>query len=163
MPEDIATAPCAAPNTQNGAWPPKPERSTAYWETVQEAAAEAADVLNRAQAPMIVVDMLAQRHHVDEAVVALLDACGYPCAALMMGKGVVEETHPQYIGLYSGARSRYGMGAGARARGARSEPELTGTSEGRGGRGPVRDRHTADRMCAAALKSRTASCWWART
>jgi indolepyruvate decarboxylase len=36
---------------------------------------------------------------------SLLDHCRYPMATALMGKSVIRETHPQYIGVYSGALS----------------------------------------------------------
>jgi len=36
----------------------------------------------------------------------LLDASGYPFASMMLGKSVIEESHPQFIGLYEGERCR---------------------------------------------------------
>ena len=36
----------------------------------------------------------------------LAEASGIPMAATMLGKGVVAETHPLYMGLYEGALGR---------------------------------------------------------
>ena len=106
LPGDVAVAACSPPTADSG-WLAVPERTSAYWDAVTEAATEAAALLNAAKEPVIVVDLFAARHGVEHELCALLERSGYPCAALLLGKGVVDEHHPQYIGLYSGQRSRY--------------------------------------------------------
>ncbi len=44
-----------------------------------------------------------ERYRLHEELRALLAATGYPYATLSMGKGLLEETHPQFIGIYNGA------------------------------------------------------------
>jgi pyruvate decarboxylase/indolepyruvate decarboxylase len=46
-----------------------------------------------------------ERYRLHEELRALLAATGYPYATLSMGKGLLEETHPQFIGIYNGAIS----------------------------------------------------------
>ena len=46
------------------------------------------------------------RFGLQDAVLELAEASGMPMAATMLGKGVVAETHPQYMGLYEGALGR---------------------------------------------------------
>ena len=43
------------------------------------------------------------RFGLQEEAVRLAEASGIPMAATMLGKGVVAETHPLYMGLYGGA------------------------------------------------------------
>jgi indolepyruvate decarboxylase len=59
-----------------------------------------------ATSPVIVVDGEVQRFGLENAVHRLLDATGYPFAAMMLGKSVIDEHHPQFIGLYEGDRCR---------------------------------------------------------
>ena len=59
-----------------------------------------------ATSPVVVVDGEVQRFGLENAVHRLLDATGYPFAAMMLGKSIIDEHHPQFIGLYEGDRSR---------------------------------------------------------
>lgn len=62
-----------------------------------------ADKVNRARKPIAFASTLLQRFGVVEQATALLDRSGLPFAALSMDKGVIDETHPGYLGVYSGA------------------------------------------------------------
>jgi len=105
VPADMVNAPCAAPPF-GPLMLPIP-RGPAYEPTLAEAVGEAANLLNRSQYPIIVADGLVLRHQAERELRALVDSTGYPIACLMMGKGAVDEDHPQYIGLYGGLKSRY--------------------------------------------------------
>jgi pyruvate decarboxylase/indolepyruvate decarboxylase len=70
-----------------------------------EAVAVIAARLNQAEKPVILADVGVDRHHLQNELRELLAATGYPYATMTMGKAVLEETHPQFIGLYDGAFS----------------------------------------------------------
>jgi indolepyruvate decarboxylase len=72
-------------------------------QAVAEAAAEAADLLANAQRPMIVAGIEIHRFGLQDKVIALAEQMGVPMAATLLGKSVVPEKHPLYIGLYEGA------------------------------------------------------------
>ena len=55
---------------------------------------------------MIILGVEVHRFGLQDDVVKLAEAAGIPMAATMLGKGVVAETHPLYMGLYSGAIGR---------------------------------------------------------
>ncbi|MBV9615114.1 MAG: alpha-keto acid decarboxylase family protein [Ktedonobacteraceae bacterium] len=66
---------------------------------------QAIKVLEAARHPLILADYEVNRYHLSEELLAFLNATGFPFASLSMGKGVVDETHPQAIGVYAGALS----------------------------------------------------------
>lgn len=68
-----------------------------------EAVEEAAQRIERAQQPVLLLGVEVHRFGLREQAVELAEATGIPFAATMLGKGVVAETHPLYMGLYEGA------------------------------------------------------------
>ena len=62
-------------------------------------------MLGDARRPVVLADVGVDRYRMHDALRALLEATGYPWATMTMGKGLLEETHPQFIGLYGGALS----------------------------------------------------------
>jgi TPP-dependent 2-oxoacid decarboxylase len=61
--------------------------------------------LDAARHPVILADYKVNRYQLNAELRALVDRSGLPIASLSMGKGVVDETHPQFIGVYSGVLS----------------------------------------------------------
>lgn len=59
-----------------------------------------------AKRPAILVDALVARCKAVDAARQLITKSGFPFATPMLGKALLDEDHPQFIGLYSGARSR---------------------------------------------------------
>ena len=68
-----------------------------------EAIEASVEMLEAAQNPAILADVGVDRYRLHGAFRSLLEATGYPYATMTMGKGLLEETHPQFIGLYGGA------------------------------------------------------------
>ena len=62
-------------------------------------------MLDAASKPVILADVGVDRFHLQEELRALLAAAGYPYATMSMGKGLLEETHFQFIDIYNGAIS----------------------------------------------------------
>ncbi|MBW4566414.1 MAG: alpha-keto acid decarboxylase family protein [Mojavia pulchra JT2-VF2] len=79
------------------------------FESDRAALAQTIDVcvamLEKATQPVILADIGVARYHLHEQLRELLTATGYPYATMNMGKGLLEETHPQFIGIYNGAAS----------------------------------------------------------
>ncbi len=100
LPVDVATAMIEAPAT--------PLASSGY-SSDPDALADALEavtaMLAEAELPVVLADVGVDRYRMQAALRALLDASGYPWATMTMGKGLLEETHPQYIGIYGGALS----------------------------------------------------------
>jgi pyruvate decarboxylase len=62
--------------------------------------------LYSAKDPIILVDACAIRHKVGKETLELIEKTGLPYFLTPMGKGVLDETHPQYGGIYAGVGSR---------------------------------------------------------
>jgi TPP-dependent 2-oxoacid decarboxylase len=65
----------------------------------------AAQRLTAARQPAILADFEVDRYHLAEQLRQLVEATGFPIALLSMGKGLFDETHAQYLGIYQGALS----------------------------------------------------------
>ncbi len=64
-----------------------------------EAADEAARILNEAQKPIIIAGVEIHRFGLQDELLALAEGSQVPIAATLLGKSVIRETHPLYIGL----------------------------------------------------------------
>ena len=84
--------------------PPAPPRSDSR--ALAEAVEEAARRIEDARQPVILLGVEVHRFALQDAALKLAEAAGIPMAATMLGKGVVAETHPLYMGLYEGALGR---------------------------------------------------------
>jgi indolepyruvate decarboxylase len=73
---------------------------------LQEAVDETVRRIEGARQPVIILGVEVHRFGLQDDVVRLAEVAGIPMAATMLGKGVVAETHPLYMGLYSGALGR---------------------------------------------------------
>ena len=68
-----------------------------------EAVEEAARRIEKSRQPVLLLGVEIHRFGLQDQVLKLAESAGLPMAATMLGKGVVAETHPQYMGLYEGA------------------------------------------------------------
>ena len=75
-------------------------------QVAEEAVAEAADLLAKAKKPVIIAGVEIHRFGLADKVLAFAERYKIPIAATILGKSVVPETHPLYIGLYEGAMGR---------------------------------------------------------
>ncbi len=71
-----------------------------------EAVEEAAALLAKAERPIIIAGVEIHRFGLQDKVLALAEKHQIPIAATILGKSVVPEKHPLYIGLYEGAMGR---------------------------------------------------------
>lgn len=87
---------------------PRYEQSTAASDqrALNEAVEEAARRIEGARQPVMVLGVEIHRFGLQDLVLKLAEETGIPMAATMLGKGVVGEWHPQYMGLYEGALGR---------------------------------------------------------
>lgn len=69
----------------------------------KEAVRETAARINAAERPVIVAGVEMHRFGLQDELMELVEATGIPIAATMLGKSVVSEQHPLYLGLYEGA------------------------------------------------------------
>ncbi len=68
-----------------------------------EAAKETALRIAQARKPVILAGVELHRFGLEDKLLALAEKTGIPIAATMLGKSVISEHHPLYIGLYEGA------------------------------------------------------------
>src|SRR4029079_17783682 len=71
-----------------------------------EAVEESAERIENARQPVLLLGVEIHRFGLQDLALKLADGAGIPMAATMLGKGVVGETHPLYMGLYEGAIGR---------------------------------------------------------
>ncbi len=71
-----------------------------------EAIEEAGRRIESARQPVFLLGVEVHRFGLQDAALKLAESAGIPMAATMLGKGVVAETHPLYMGLYEGALGR---------------------------------------------------------
>jgi len=62
-------------------------------------------MLDQAQKPLIIGDMELIRFKFQKEFAGLLDRTGFPFVTTMLGKTLLSEHHPQFIGLFAGDRS----------------------------------------------------------
>lgn len=79
-------------------------------ESDREALAEAVDEivarLRRAKQPILIPGVDLIRRRLNDKVKKLVETLNVPYATMLLAKGILNEDHPHFIGLYSGNRSR---------------------------------------------------------
>lgn len=78
-------------------WPVAPS-AQATTEAIQEAVGK----INAAKQPVIIAGVEIHRFGLQDQLVAFAEETGIPIAATILGKSVISERHPLYIGLYEG-------------------------------------------------------------
>jgi indolepyruvate decarboxylase len=73
---------------------------------LNEAVEEAARRIENARQPVLLLGVEIHRFGLQDLALKLAEQASLPMAATMLGKGVVGETHPLYMGLYEGAIGR---------------------------------------------------------
>jgi indolepyruvate decarboxylase len=71
-----------------------------------EALADAVARLRSAKRPVILADVEVHRFGLQYELVTLAERTGIPIAVTILGKSVVSELHPNYLGVYEGAMGR---------------------------------------------------------
>lgn len=71
--------------------------------------AEILDALYAAKNPIILADTLAVRHRGDKLVKELVDKTNMWAYSTLLSKGVIDETNPNFVGVYNGAASSEGI------------------------------------------------------
>jgi TPP-dependent 2-oxoacid decarboxylase len=75
-------------------------------DTLRAALAEAAAMINGARKPVILADVEVHRFGLQDALLQLVHRSRIPVAATLLGKSVISEKHPLYLGVYEGAMGR---------------------------------------------------------
>jgi len=73
---------------------------------LQEAVAEAVEMINTAQHPIFIAGVELKRYRLQDSFKRLVEKSGIPYTTMMMGKAVLDEDSPMFIGLYEGKASR---------------------------------------------------------
>lgn len=85
---------------------PRPVPAESNPDALQEALSEAIELLNKAERPVVLADVEIHRFALQRELLSLLEATNYPVAATILGKSVISELHPNYLGIYEGAMGR---------------------------------------------------------
>src|SRR5437667_2507331 len=80
------------------------ERSDRH--SLRAALAETEVMINRARQPVILADVEVHRFGLQDQVLKLVQKTNIPVAATVLGKSVIGEQHPFYLGIYEGAMGR---------------------------------------------------------
>jgi len=80
------------------------ERSDPH--ALRAALAEAEEMIRRARKPVILADVEIHRFGLQDQLLALVQRARIPVAATVLGKSVMGEQHPLYLGIYEGAMGR---------------------------------------------------------
>ena len=75
-------------------------------QALQEGLAEAVEMINRSRKPVIIAGVEMHRFGLGSEVVKLAEKAQIPMTATLLGKSVVSEKHPLYLGVYEGAMGR---------------------------------------------------------
>lgn len=96
LPRDMtAVIPPVAHAFRSGNWKPDAEAT-------EEAIGEAVRMLTAAKRPVIIAGVEIHRFSLQDDLLALAEQANIPIAATLLGKSVISERHPLYIGLYQG-------------------------------------------------------------
>jgi len=74
--------------------------------SLRAALAEAEEMINAARHPVVLADVEIHRFALQDQVLEFLDRTRIPVAATVLGKSVIGEQHPLYMGVYEGAMGR---------------------------------------------------------
>src|SRR3954447_26356635 len=75
-------------------------------DALREALEEAAAMINTARRAMILADVEIHRFGLQDDLLALAEETGMPIATTILGKSVISEGHPLFVGVYEGAMGR---------------------------------------------------------
>jgi indolepyruvate decarboxylase len=74
--------------------------------SLRAALAEASEMIRRARQPVILADVEVHRFGLQDQLLQLVRQTRIPIAATVLGKSVIGEQHPLYLGIYEGAMGR---------------------------------------------------------
>lgn len=82
------------------------EKPVSNKQALREAIDEAAEIINASRKPVIIAGVEMHRFGLGDEVVKLAEKHQIPMCATLLGKSVVSERHPLYLGIYEGAMCR---------------------------------------------------------
>ena len=101
LPSDVVTMKCSRPNPFLFPTHPRSDQ-----DALGEAVKETVRMLDASQKPVVIGDVELIRFKLETEFARFLDTTGFPYVTMMLGKALLSEHHPQFIGLYEGDRSR---------------------------------------------------------
>jgi len=102
IPSDVVTMKCNRPNSAFSF----PTQIESNQDLLAEAIKETLAILGQAKMPVVIGGVELIRFKLQKEFSEFLDKTGFPYATMMLGKTVISEHHPQFIGLFEGDRSR---------------------------------------------------------
>ena len=97
IPRDLVTLVPAEPHMYERDWLKSDHAA------LNEAADEASRLLGEAEKPVILAGVEIHRFGLQDELLALAEGSSIPIATTILGKSVIRETHPLFVGLYEGA------------------------------------------------------------
>jgi len=97
IPRDLVTLVPAEPHMYERDW------LKSDHDALNEAADEASRLLGEAEKPVILAGVEIHRFGLQDELLALAEGSSIPIATTILGKSVIRETHPLFVGLYEGA------------------------------------------------------------
>ena len=101
LPADVVMMKCLRPQAFRFPTPAPSDQ-----DALREALDEAVEMLAMARKPVVIADAELVRFNLQNEFSVFLDKTGLPYVTRMLGKAVLSERHPQFIGLFEGDRSR---------------------------------------------------------
>jgi len=101
LPADMVMMKCNRPHTFHFPTHPRSDQ-----DALGEAIKEAGKMLKKARKPIVIGDVELIRFKLQKEFAGFLDKTNFPYVTMMLGKTVLSEHHPQFIGLFEGDRSR---------------------------------------------------------
>ena len=101
LPSDVVMMKCNRPNPF--CFPTRPRSDQ---DALGEAVKETVRMLDKSQKPVVIGDVELIRFKLKTEFARFLDKTGFPYVTMMLGKTLLSEHHPQFIGLFEGDRSR---------------------------------------------------------
>ena len=75
-------------------------------DALQEAIEESTAMINAAKKPVVIAGVEIQRFGLQELLLEFIEKTKIPAASTLLGKSVISERHPSFIGVYEGAIGR---------------------------------------------------------
>jgi TPP-dependent 2-oxoacid decarboxylase len=101
IPLDIVDMPCRGPERLK-----IDEAIVSDKDSLKEAIEETAGILKKSRNPIVLAGIEPHRFHIQKELKSLIEHLGYPFAVSLLGKSVLSEKHPQFVGVYGGVASR---------------------------------------------------------
>ncbi len=100
VPRDMVLAQQVHPHRPPAGLPPSDP------DALRESIEEASHLLRSAKRPMILADVEVHRFGLQDDLLHLAESAGLPIATTILGKSVIPENHPLFVGIYEGAMGR---------------------------------------------------------